>query len=52
MGKSREESLIYSQAIQMYAEGRLEVQGHRVLAKGMPKAPDSFMINPPAKILE
>ncbi len=48
----KQEHKIYSQAIQMYAQGRLEIQGRRVMAKGMPKAPDSFMINPPAKILE
>ncbi len=48
----KQEHKIYSQAIQMYAQGRLEIQGHRVLAKGVPKAPDSFMINPPAKIFE
>ncbi len=48
----KQEHKVYSQAIQMYAQGRLEIQGRRVLAKGMPKAPDSFMINPPAKILE
>lgn len=48
----KQEHKIYSQAIQMYAQGRLEIQGHRVLAEGMPKAPDSFMINPPAKIFE
>jgi phosphoribosylglycinamide formyltransferase-1 len=48
----KQEHKIYSQAIQMYAEGRLEVQGHRVLARGIPKATDSFMINPPAKIME
>ena len=48
----KQEHKIYSQAIQMYAQGRLEIQGHRVLAKGMPKAPDSFMINPPAKIFD
>ena len=48
----KQEHKIYSQAIQMYAQGRLEIQGRRVLAKGMPKAPESFMINPPAKILE
>jgi phosphoribosylglycinamide formyltransferase-1 len=48
----KQEHKIYSQAIQMYAEGRLEVQGHRVLARGVPKAADSFMINPPAQILE
>jgi len=48
----KQEHKIYSQAIQMYAQGRLEIQGRRVLAKGMLKAPDSFMINPPAKIFE
>ena len=48
----KEEHKIFSQAIQLYAEGRLEVRGRRVLAKGFPKAPDSFMINPPAKIFE
>jgi phosphoribosylglycinamide formyltransferase-1 len=48
----KQEHKIYSQAIQMYAEGRLEIQGHRVLAKGVPKAPDSFMINPPSTFLE
>jgi phosphoribosylglycinamide formyltransferase-1 len=48
----KQEHKIYSQAIQMFAEGRLEVQGHRVLAKGAPKAPDDFLINPPATIFE
>ncbi len=48
----RQEHKIYSQAIQLYAEGRLEIQGHRVLAKGAPKATDSFMINPPAVIFD
>jgi phosphoribosylglycinamide formyltransferase-1 len=48
----KQEHKIYSQAIQMFAEGRLEIEGHRVLARGMPKAPDSFMNNPPAKIFE
>ena len=46
----KQEHKIYPQAIQMYAEGRLEVQGHRVLAKGAPKAPDACMINPPPTI--
>jgi phosphoribosylglycinamide formyltransferase-1 len=46
----KQEHKIYSQAIQMYAEGRLEVRGQRVLAKGAPKAPDAFMINPPPTI--
>jgi len=48
----KQEHKIYSQAIQMYAEGQLEIQGRRVLAKGVPQAPDSFMINPPPTLLE
>ena len=44
----KQEHKIYSQAIQLYAEGRLEIQGHRVLAKGVSRVPESFMINPPA----
>ncbi len=44
----KQEHKIYSQAIQLYAERRLEIQGHRVLAKGVPRSPESFMINPPA----
>lgn len=48
----KQEHKIYSQAIQLYAEGRLKMQGHRVLAKGVPKVPDSFMINPPASIFD
>jgi phosphoribosylglycinamide formyltransferase-1 len=47
----RQEHKIYSQAIQMHAEGRLEIQGHRVLAKGVPQAADSFLINPPPTFL-
>ncbi len=43
----KQEHKIYSQAIQMYAKGQLEIHGRRVLAKGVPQAPDSFMINPP-----
>lgn len=48
----KQEHKIYSQAIQLYAEGRLEIQGRRVLTKGFPKAEDSFMINPPALIFD
>jgi phosphoribosylglycinamide formyltransferase-1 len=48
----KQEHMIFSQAIQLYAEGRLEIKGRRVLAKGFPKTPDSFMINPPARIFE
>jgi phosphoribosylglycinamide formyltransferase-1 len=48
----KQEHKIFSQAIQLYAEGRLEIKARRVLAKGFPKAPDSFMINPPAERFE
>jgi phosphoribosylglycinamide formyltransferase-1 len=48
----KQEHKIFSQAIQLYAEGRLEIQGRRVLAKGFPKAADAFMINPPIQIFE
>jgi len=48
----KQEHKIYSQAIQMYAKGQLEIQGRRVLAKGVPQAPDSFMINPPPSHLD
>ena len=48
----KQEHKIFSQAIQLYAEGRLEIQGRRVLAKGFLQAPDSFMINPPVKIFD
>ena len=48
----KQELKIYSQAIQLYAEGRLETQRNRVAAKGVRKAPDSFMINPPAVIFD
>jgi len=48
----KQEHKIYSRAIQLYAEGRLEIQGRRVLAKGISKVPDAFMINPPAGIFD
>ncbi len=48
----KQEHKIFSQAIQLYAEGRLEIKARRVLVKGFPKAPDSFMINPPAKMFD
>jgi len=48
----KQEHKVFSQAIQLYAEGRLEIQGRRVLAKGFPKAPDTFLINPPVKIFD
>lgn len=48
----KQEHKIYSQAIQLYAEGRLEIQGRRVLTKGFPRVTDSFMINPPARMFD
>jgi len=48
----KQEHKVYSQAIQLYAEGRLEIKGRRVLTKGFPKAPDAAMINPPTKIFD
>jgi phosphoribosylglycinamide formyltransferase 1 len=48
----KQEHKIYSQAIQLYAEGRLEIQGRRVRVKDFARAPDSFMINPPAKVFD
>lgn len=48
----KQEHKIFSQAIQLYAEGRLQIKGRRVLAQGFPKLPDSFLINPPAKIFD
>lgn len=48
----KQEHKIYSQAIQLYAEGRLEIKGRRVLAQGFPKVPDSYLINPPAKMFD
>jgi phosphoribosylglycinamide formyltransferase-1 len=48
----KQEHKIFSQAIQMYAKGQLEIQGRRVLARGVRQIPDSFMINPPPALLE
>lgn len=48
----KQEHKIYSQAIQLYAAGRLKIQGRRVLTEGHPRPPDDFMINPPVTIIE
>jgi phosphoribosylglycinamide formyltransferase 1 len=48
----KQEHKVYSQAIQLYAEGRLKIQGRRVLTQGHPQPPDDFMINPPVTIFE
>lgn len=43
----KQEHKIYSRAIQLFAEGRLEIKGRRVLTSGVPRAEDTFLINPP-----
>ena len=45
----RQEHKIYPEAVRLFSEGRLEVQGRRVLIKDRADAPDSFIINPPIK---
>jgi phosphoribosylglycinamide formyltransferase-1 len=42
----KQEHKIYSQAIRMYAEGRLIVKGRRVAAAGTPDESPDFLINP------
>lgn len=41
-----QEHKIYSRAIQLYAEGRLTIEGRRVLVKDGKKQTDEFLINP------
>jgi phosphoribosylglycinamide formyltransferase-1 len=41
-----QEHKIYSQAIQLFAEGKLRVKGRRVLVEGGRTASDDFLINP------
>jgi phosphoribosylglycinamide formyltransferase-1 len=48
----KQEHKIYSQAIQLYAEGRIKIQGRRVLTPGHPQAADEFMINPRVTIFK
>lgn len=42
----QQEHKIYSRAIQLYAEGRLKVEGRRVLVSGGRTESDEFLINP------
>ncbi len=42
----RQEHKIYSRAIQLYAEGRLKIEGRRVLAADGKISSDDFLINP------
>jgi phosphoribosylglycinamide formyltransferase-1 len=48
----KQEHKIFSQSIQLYAQGRLRIQGRRVLTEGYPQPPDNFMINPPVTIFD
>ena len=45
----KQEHKIYPEAVKLFCEGRLEVEGRRVNIKNGPKVPDSFLINPPIK---
>jgi phosphoribosylglycinamide formyltransferase-1 len=45
----KQEHKIYPEAVRLFCEGRLEVQGRRVVIKNRPKVPDNFLINPPIK---
>jgi len=42
----KQEHKVYSQAIQLYAEGRLKVEGRRVLLADGKQSTDEFLINP------
>ncbi len=42
----KQEHTIYSRAIQLYAEGRLRIEGRRVLVAGSKTAADEFLMNP------
>ncbi len=42
----KQEHKIYSRAIQLYAEGRLKVEGRRVIVSGGRKESDEFLMNP------
>jgi phosphoribosylglycinamide formyltransferase 1 len=40
------EHVIYTRAIQLYAEGKLSVRGGRVIVSGTPTSTDAFLLNP------
>jgi phosphoribosylglycinamide formyltransferase-1 len=44
----KQEHKIYSRAIQLFAEGRLRVEGRRVLVTGGSTDADAFLVNPGA----
>ncbi len=45
----RQEHRIYPEAVRLFAEGRLSVQGRRVIIKDAPDHPDEFLVNPPVR---
>jgi phosphoribosylglycinamide formyltransferase 1 len=45
----RQEHRIYPRAIQLYSEGRLRVDGRKVLVDGLERDDESTLLNPPAK---
>jgi phosphoribosylglycinamide formyltransferase-1 len=47
----REEHRIYPQAIQLYAEGRIEIRGRRVLIKNQGKREETILHSPPLEIV-
>jgi phosphoribosylglycinamide formyltransferase-1 len=42
----KQEHKIYSRAIQLFAEGRLKIEGRRVLVSNGRNAGDAFLMNP------
>jgi phosphoribosylglycinamide formyltransferase-1 len=44
----RQEHTIYSRAIQLFAEGRLRIEGRRVIVTGSRSDADAFLLNPGA----
>ncbi|HEX9445878.1 MAG TPA: phosphoribosylglycinamide formyltransferase [Candidatus Binatia bacterium] len=45
----KQEHVIYPRAIQLYSEGRLRVEGRRVLIDGLERDDAPALVNPPAK---
>jgi phosphoribosylglycinamide formyltransferase-1 len=45
----KQEHRIYPEAVRIFAEGKIEVDGRRVAIKNGPEIPDGFLVNPPVK---
>ena len=45
----KQEHRIYPEAVRLFAEGKIEVDGRRVVIKNGPEIPDEFLVNPPVK---